>query len=86
MCSHITIVSYVFFMVVPKDKRGIPVSRERGIHYSAATGALDLTLGAARHFLPKIREGEPGNQYHKIQEMYVRNLHKLKVVRERCVK
>ena len=27
-------------VVVPNDKRGIPGSRERGIHYSTATGAL----------------------------------------------
>ena len=40
-------------VVVPKDKRGKPGSRERRIYYSAATGALLLKFGAARHFVPK---------------------------------
>ena len=86
MCSHSTIVLYVIFMVGPKDKRGIPGSRERGIHYLAATGALDPIFGAARHFVPTNREEEPGKQYHNIEEMYVRNLNTLKVVRKGCLK
>ena len=52
-------------VVVPKDKRGIQVSRDFGIHYSAATGALKQTFGAARHSVPTSREGEPDN-YHNI--------------------
>ena len=72
-------------MVLPKDKRGIPGSRECGIHYSEATDALEQTFGAARHFLPTSREVEPDN-YHNIQEIYVGNLHKLKGLRDRCVK
>ena len=73
-------------VVVPKNKRGIPGSRERGIYYSEARGALDSAFGAARNFVPTSREGETDNQYHNIQEMYVGNLHKLRGVRERCVK
>ena len=73
-------------VVVPKDKCSIPRSRERGIHYLAHTGALNPTFGAARHFVPTSWEGGPYNQYHKIQEMYVGNLHKLRGVRERCVR
>ena len=46
-------------VVVPKDKHGIPGSRERGIHYLAATGALTPTLGAARILGPQVRRGEP---------------------------
>ena len=42
---------------VPKDKRVIPGSMERGIHYLAATGALKQTFGLARHFFPTSREG-----------------------------
>ena len=72
-------------VVVTKDKRSIPVSRERGTHYSAATGALNQTFGEARHFVPTSREGGPDN-YHNIQEIYVGNLHKLKGVHDRCVK
>ena len=68
-----------------KDKRGILGSRERGIHYLAAIGALNQTFSAARHFLPTIWEGETDN-YHNIQEMYVGSLHKLKGVRDRRVK
>ena len=71
--------------VVPKDKRGVPGSRERGIHYSAATGALEQMFGASSHFVPTSREGGP-DTYHKIQEIYVGNLHKLKGVRGRRVK
>ena len=71
---------------MPKDKRGIHGSRERGIHYLAATGALDPIFGAARHFVPTNREEEPGKQYHNIEEMYVRNLNTLKVVRKGCLK
>ena len=73
-------------VVVPKDKRGIHGSIERGIHYLVATGALDPTLSEAGHFLLTCREGGPDNQYHNIQEMYVGNLLKLRKVREWCVK
>ena len=72
--------------VIPKDKHGIPGSREHGTHYLAATCALYRTFGAARHFVPTIQEGGPNNQYHNIQEMYVGNLQKLRGVRKRCVK
>ena len=40
---------------VPKDKRVILGSMERGIHYLAATGALKQTFGLARHFFPTSR-------------------------------
>ena len=86
MCSHSTIVLYVIFMVGPKDKRGIPGSRENVMHYSEVTGALNPTFGAARYFLPTSWEGELDNQYNNIQEIYMGNLHKLRGVRERCVK
>ena len=46
-------------VVVPKDKCGIPGSRERGINYLAATGALDQTFGADRNFCPQVRKGNP---------------------------
>ena len=46
-------------VVVPKDKRGIPGSRERGIHYSVATGALNTTFGAARFLYPQVGRGKP---------------------------
>ena len=49
------------------------------------TGALEQTFGAARKFVPTSWEGEP-DTYHNIQKMYVVNLHKLKGVRDRCVK
>ena len=65
-------------VVVPKDKRGPPGSREFGAHYSAATKALDHMFGAAKHFVPTSREGETNNPYHNIQEMYVGNLQKLR--------
>ena len=58
-------------VVMTKDKRGIPGSRERGIHYLEETGALNLTLGAARKFGTTSQEEEPDNQYRKIQYMYV---------------
>ena len=48
-------------VVGPKEKRGIPGSRERGIHYLSATSALDPKFGASRHFVPTCREGEPEN-------------------------
>ena len=70
---------------MPKYKRGILGSRERDIHYLAATGALEQTFGAARHFVPTSWEGEPGN-YQNIQDMYVGKLQNLKGVRDRCVK
>ena len=44
-------------VVMTKDKRGKPGSRERGIHYSAATGAITLKFSAARHFVPTSQEG-----------------------------
>ena len=52
-------------VVVPKDKRGILGSREPGIHYLAATGALEQMFGSDRHFVPTIQEGET-ETYHKI--------------------
>ena len=75
-------------VVVPKNKRGKPGSRERGIHYSAATGTLALKFGAARHFVPTSQEGEPDTNinYHNIQEMYVGNLHQLRGVLDRTIK
>ena len=45
-------------VVVPKDKRGPPGSREFGAHYSAATKALDHMFGAAKKFVPTSQEGE----------------------------
>ena len=42
-------------------------------------------FGAAKHFVPKSREGETNNPYHNIQEMYVGNLQKLRSVRD-CAK
>ena len=39
-------------VVVPKYKRGISGSRERGIHYFSATCALNPTFGAASYFVP----------------------------------
>ena len=68
-------------VVVPKDKRGITSSREFGIHYSKATGALNQVFGAARNFVPTIWEGETDQPYHNIQEMYVGNLQNLKGVK-----
>ena len=72
-------------VVVLKDKHIIPGSRERSIHYLAATCTLEQTFGAARHFVPTIWEGEL-DTYHNIQKMYVGNINKLKGVREICVK
>ena len=64
-------------VVVPKNKRGDPGSKRRGIHYSGATSALESKFGAARHFVLTSREGESGSDlYHNIEEMYVGNLHK----------
>ena len=48
-------------VVVPKDKRVPPGSREFGAHYSAATKALDHMFGADKHFVPTSREGETDN-------------------------
>ena len=75
-------------VVMPNDKRGIPGSRERGIHYSTVIGALKQTFGAARHFVPTSQEGEPdtNSNYHNIQEMYVGNLNKLRGVLDRTIK
>ena len=75
-------------VVVPKDKRGKTGPRERRIHYSAATGALLLKLGADRHFMPTSQEGEPNtnSNYQNIQEMYVGNLNKLRGVLDRTIK
>ena len=61
-------------VVVPKDKRGPPGSREFGAHYSAATKSLAHMFGAAKNFMQTSREGETDNPYHNIQEKYVRNL------------
>ena len=71
-------------VVVPKDKRGTPGSREFGIHYTKATGALDQVFGAARHFVPTSRGGETDTKYQNIQELYVGNLEKLKGVKD-CI-
>ena len=73
-------------VVVPKDKRRIPVSREFGIHYLKATGVLDQVFGAARHFVPTRWEGETDQPYHNIQEMYVGNLQNLKGMKDRITK
>ena len=40
-------------VVVPNNKHGIPGSKEFGIHYSKATGALEQVFGAAWRFVPK---------------------------------
>ena len=69
-------------VVALKNKRGIPGSREFGIHYSKATGATEQVFGAARNFVPKIREGETDQPHQNIQEMYVGNLQKLKGVKD----
>ena len=61
-------------------------SRELGIHYSKATGALYQLFGAARIFVPTSQEGETDQPYHKIKEMYVGNLQKLKAVKDRITK
>ena len=50
-------------VVVPKDKRGIPGSREHGIHYLLVTGALEQTFGRTRNFVPIILERETENYY-----------------------
>ena len=42
-------------VVVPKDKRGPPRSREFGVHYLAATKALDYIFGVAKNFVPTCR-------------------------------
>ena len=68
-------------MVVPKDKRSIPGSRERGVHYSTATGALKKTFGAASNFGPTSREGEPDNQYNNTQEMYLGSAQEVRQVK-----
>ena len=44
-------------VVIPKDKRGIPGSREFGIHYLKATGVLEQVFGADQNFVPTIQEG-----------------------------
>ena len=67
-------------VVVTKDKRGLPGSREFGAHYSAATKSLAHMFGAAIHFMPKSWEGEKDNLYHNIQEIYVGNLQNLRSV------
>ena len=54
-------------VVVPKDKRGIPGSREFGIHYLKAMGTLDQVFGAAQNFIPKSQQGGTNQPYHKIQ-------------------
>ena len=51
-------------LVVPKNKRDIPGSREHIIHYSELTCALDPTFGEARYFVTTSQEGEPDNQHH----------------------
>ena len=68
-------------VVAPKEKRGIPGSRESGVHYLAATGAFDPTLGTARFFLPTSREGEPDNQYNNTQEMYLGSAQEVRQVK-----
>ena len=45
-------------VVVPKDKRGDPGSKQQVIHYSGATSALESKFGAAQHFVPTSWEGE----------------------------
>ena len=42
-------------VVAPKEKRGIPGSRDLGIRYLTATGAIDPTFNADRNFLPTSR-------------------------------
>jgi len=77
----------VLQVVVPKDKRGDPGSKQRGIHYSGATLALESKFGAARHFVVTSREGESDSDlYHNIEEMYVGNLHQVKMFKERTTK
>ena len=73
-------------VVVPKDKRRIPGSREFGIHYSKATSGLDQVFGTARNFLTTSQEVETDQPCHNIQEMYVGNLQKLEVVKDHITK
>ena len=73
-------------VVVPKNKRGITSSREFGIHYSKATGALEQVFGAARHFVPTSPDGDTNQPYHNIQAIYVRKLQKLKGVKDQITK
>ena len=73
-------------VVVPKDKCGIPGSREFIIHYSKATGALEQVFRAARNFVPTSQEGETDQPYHNIQEMYAGNLQKLKGIKDPITK
>ena len=73
-------------VVVLKGNRGIPGSREFGIHYLKAIGALEKVFGVARNFVPTSQERETDQPYHNIQEMYVGNLQKLKGVKYQIMK
>ena len=48
-------------VVVPKDKRFPPGSREFGAHYSAATKVLDHMFGDANNFVPTSWEEDTDN-------------------------
>ena len=73
-------------VVVLKDNRGIPGSREFIIHYSKETISLEQVFWAAQYYVPTRQEGETDQPYHNIQEMYVGNLQKLKVVKDQITK
>ena len=55
-------------VVVPKDKRGTHGSREFGIHYLKATGALDQVFGAAVIFCQQVRKEKPTNHIIKFNK------------------
>ena len=54
-------------VVVPKDKRRIPSSREFGIQYSKVMVALNMYSRQPGNFLPTSWEGETDQPDHNIQ-------------------
>ena len=75
-------------IILPKDKRGLPGSKEYKSAYAAATESMEVKCGAPHHFVSS-RDGEDaeaGNQTEnkQVQELLVSNFAKVKTAQLRA--
>ena len=75
-------------IILPKDKRGLPGSKEYKSAYAAATESMEVKFGAPHHFVSS-RDGEDaeaGNQTEnkQVQELLVSNIAKVKAAQLRA--
>jgi hypothetical protein len=76
-------------VVIRKDKRGAPGSKEFNKAYQLITEPLEHKFGAAKHFVVSSSEGEVDNdntKYKTIQDQFVGNLTKLDPAELRCIR